>query len=173
MGADNSTLTDSEPIRSSTNSQTTSLKVYVLKLVQEKYYVGKTTKVNIRLDQHFQATGSEWTKRYPPELVMEIIDNADDFDEDKIVKRYMSNYGINNVRGGSYSRLKLTSAEKQVLTKELFSAGDRCFRCGNQGHFANKCPSKVQKKKCCPRCGRNSHTIANCYAKTRADGTHI
>ena len=172
MGADNSTPDDSATTRSSANSQTTLLKVYVLKLEQGKYYVGKTTKVNIRLDQHFQATGSEWTKRYPPESVTEIIDNADDFDEDKIVKRYMANYGINNVRGGSYSRLKLTPAEKQVLTKELFSAGDRCFRCGNQGHFANECPAK-RKKRCCPRCGRNNHGVTNCYAKTRVDGTPI
>ena len=169
MGSGSSTPVNPEPARSSSNTQATRLKIYVLQLKENKYYVGKTTQIDFRLEQHFDATGSEWTKRYPPEMVIEIVDNADDFDEDKVVKRYMSKYGVNNVRGGSYCQFRLTPAEEQVLAKEITGAKDHCFNCGGQGHFANVCPTKKR----CTRCGRNNHTVANCYAKTKIDGSQI
>ena len=37
----------------------------------------------------------------------------------------MDKYGINNVRGGSYSRLELTQEEINVLQKEVDLQGDQ------------------------------------------------
>ena len=50
--------------------------VYVLKLEQDKYYVGITEDEN-RINSHFNSTGSSWTKKYKPVSVVEKIDNAD------------------------------------------------------------------------------------------------
>ena len=36
--------------------------IYVLKLKYNKYYIGKTTNPNFRLNEHFDSEGSEWTK---------------------------------------------------------------------------------------------------------------
>ena len=36
--------------------------IYILLLESNKYYIGKTTQPNIRLDYHFNSNGSEWTK---------------------------------------------------------------------------------------------------------------
>ncbi len=38
--------------------------IYVLKLENNKYYIGKTDNPEIRLNSHFNFNGSEWTKKY-------------------------------------------------------------------------------------------------------------
>ena len=35
--------------------------IYILELENNKYYVGKTTNPNFRLEQHFNNSGSHWT----------------------------------------------------------------------------------------------------------------
>ena len=40
--------------------------IYVLALEKNKYYIGKTSNPQFRLESHFSATGSEWTKLYKP-----------------------------------------------------------------------------------------------------------
>lgn len=80
------------------------LSIYILSLENGKYYIGKTRDISSRLNSHFEGNGSTWTKKFKPTMEFTVFDNCDDFDEDKYVKIYMSKYGIENVRGGSYSR---------------------------------------------------------------------
>ena len=40
--------------------------IYILELENKKYYVGKTTNPDFRLEQHFNNSGSQWTKKYKP-----------------------------------------------------------------------------------------------------------
>ena len=47
--------------------------IYVLKLIQGKYYVGKTSNPRFRLDNHFNKNGSEWTRIYKPINIHQII----------------------------------------------------------------------------------------------------
>src|ERR1700722_16710055 len=104
--------------------------IYVLKLEQEKYYVGKTRKtVQERYVEHISGKGSEWTRLYKPIKILEEIQDCDKFDEDKYVKKFMSKYGIENVRGGSYTTIMLTHEQKELLEKEITAADDRCFNC--------------------------------------------
>ena len=81
--------------------------IYVLKLEQDKYYIGKTDNPNIRLENHFSSNGSEWTKLYKPLKIIEIIPNCDNYDEDKHTIKCMEKYGITNVRGGSFCQIRL------------------------------------------------------------------
>ena len=37
--------------------------IYVLKLTNNKYYVGKTHNPNLRLNAHIYNSGSAWTKK--------------------------------------------------------------------------------------------------------------
>lgn len=76
--------------------------IYVLELVDNKYYVGKTDNPQFRLESHFNSNGAAWTKKYKPINIIELIPNCDDYDEDKYTLKYMEKYGINNVRGGSF-----------------------------------------------------------------------
>jgi predicted GIY-YIG superfamily endonuclease len=125
-------------VRNCVMSRTTT-SIYVLRLLNEKYYVGKSTNIQNRIMNHFSNQGACWTKKYKPLEVVEIMKNADPFDEDKKVKQYMMKYGIDSVRGGSYSRIKLTTCEINFIKRELRTASDRCFKCGENNHFENMC----------------------------------
>jgi len=117
--------------------------IYVLQLKENKWYIGKTETSKFRIDTHFDSAGSEFTKKYPPQEIYQIIPECDKYDEDKYVKKYMDKYGIDNVRGGTYCRLELTSNEKEVIQKELCGANDLCFLCGGD-HFVKDCPNNKQ-----------------------------
>ena len=71
--------------------------VYVLKCIDEKWYIGKTTNPYFRIADHKNGDGSGWTKRYPPISVEEIIEKCDDFDEDKYTKKYMASHFKNKI----------------------------------------------------------------------------
>ena len=62
---------------------------------------------------------SEFLYYYGALEIDRIIPNCDKYDTDKYVKKYMKQYGLNNIRGGSYNNLKLTSFEKEFIQKEL------------------------------------------------------
>ena len=125
--------------------------IYVLLCERNMYYVGKTERpLQVRIVEHFNRIGSEWTRKYRPIEVIEQIPNADEFDEDKYTKIYMKMYGIDKVRGGSYSQLELPYYSLLTLEREFCSADNLCFRCNRYGHFANQC-----------------------YASSKADGTPL
>ena len=91
--------------------------IYALRLIKDKYYIGKTNNPGFRLDVHFNYLGSIWTKIYKPVEVCEIIPNCDIYDEDKYTRRYMDKYGIDNVRGGSFCEVILDEATMKLLEK--------------------------------------------------------
>ena len=113
--------------------------IYVLQLEQEKYYIGKTENPNFRIEQHFSSGGAAWTKKYNPISVIEIIPDCDDYDEDKYTRRYMDNYGIDNVRGGSFCEVVLDETTIKLLEKMSKTTQNKCFTCGIIGHFSKEC----------------------------------
>jgi len=147
--------------------------IYILQLEQGKYYVGKTTNPSFRIDKHFTSNGSSWTKKYKPILILEIIQNCDDYDEDKYTIKYMEKYGINNVRGGSFCEIKLRDDNIITLNQMIKSITDKCYICGKDDHFANDCKKVSIKKdkipiinvneKCdCPTSYFSSHRRGKC-----------
>jgi hypothetical protein len=117
--------------------------IYILKLIDNKYYVGKSDNVEKRFMEHVRGYGSAWTKKYEPIEIEEIITNASKYDEDKYVKIYMEKYGIDNVRGGAYSSIELNEDQITALKIEFTSALDLCTRCMRPGHFINSCYAKT------------------------------
>lgn len=124
--------------------------IYIIKLEKSKYYIGKTRNIDKRWEEHLTGNGSGWTKKYKPLSLITTIKSTSQFDEDKYVKEYMAKYGIDNVRGGTYSNIVLDANSIAVLEKEIWHS-----------------------KNLCTRCGRDSHYIKECYAKTDVDGAII
>lgn len=155
-----------------------------------------------RIAEHFHSKGCEWTKRYTPLKVAKIIPDCDGYDVDKYTRKYMDEYGIFNVRGGSFSQMRLDEKDVYYLNRSRCTANDLCFECGERGHFSNRCPNKcydmcwacehcnkefskkehcvLHEKLCreiqggiCYRCGRKGHYSPQCFAKTHAKGYGI
>lgn len=163
--------------------------IYILKLEQDKYYIGKTKNSDYRIQNHFNGNGSAWTNKYKPIETIKVIENCNKFDEDKYVLIYMEKFGIDNVRGGSYSSIKLDKEQLHIIDRQLISANNKCFKCGQSGHFIKDCDlNKVKKssgfwsklvnitdylfseeidkqKPICYNCNKPGHYSNNCYKK--------
>ena len=77
-------------------------KIYVLRLHNDKWYVGRTSNVERRFEQHKNGDGAKWTFLHKPINIHEIREIKSDNDEDRITREYMKQFGIYNVRGGRY-----------------------------------------------------------------------
>lgn len=171
--------------------------IYVLLLEKKKYYVGKSDNVERRFQEHLNGQhGSAWTHKYKPILIEKVFKNVSVFEEDRITKEYMSKYGIDNVRGGTYVEINLSDEQKDVIQKEIWAAKDLCTNCGRDNHFVNICHAATDingnrlvydddedeeedeeeddesdnDNIVCYRCGRPGHKSPDCYAKTHIDG---
>jgi hypothetical protein len=118
--------------------------IYVLRLCEDKYYIGKTKNEDTfasRIERHKQLRGCEWTSFYPYVETVKVA-RGTPFDEDLVCLKYMAEYGIENVRGGTFSRIKLPEHQLLTLGEMLRSATDKCFCCGETGHFSNRCKNR-------------------------------
>ena len=136
--------------------------IYILRLVQNKFYIGRTKNPYFRIDNHFNHFGSQWTTKFPPIEVIEILKCRDSYMEDQYTIKYMNEYGIENVRGGTFSKINLSSFEIQLIIKMIRSQNDLCFKCGFKGHFSNECISKL-KEIICFKCGKKGHVSTSCF----------
>ena len=141
--------------------------VYILSLEQGKYYVGKTKNLTKRIEVHQAGRGSEWTKKYPllKENPYETFLDCDNFDEDKITIKYMDKFGRHNVRGGSFTQVKLPQEQITVLKTMLKTSSDKCYECGRHGHYANECPRRYRRRINsfkCYNCGQIGHHAFEC-----------
>lgn len=166
--------------------------IYILKLEHDKYYVGKTTNIFKRLEDHISNSASVWTNTYKPKTIIGIHKNCDDYDEDKFTIRMMADFGIKNVRGGSFVTKKLPEDEINVITKMIRGKSNQCFYCGSDKHFISQCPEKKESDEIiicqdcdkeydsinsfnthfcaglkCTKCGRKGHIKDDCFAKTK------
>lgn len=167
--------------------------IYVLRLESGNYYIGKSNDVYSRYQTHLNGDGSAWTRKYKPISLVKTVENVSPFEEDKVTKEYMSKYGIDKVRGGSYVELELNDFQKETLNREIWAAKDLCTNCGRSGHFVKDCRAKTEynellkagancsrvsnrnpkiqtKKGVCYRCGRPGHYSPDCYARTKYNG---
>jgi predicted GIY-YIG superfamily endonuclease len=86
--------------------------LYILKCENEKWYVGISLNLNVRLGQHWNGTGALWTRLHKPIEVHDVIYPATNENEKTL--ELMSKYGYENVRGGKYCKLEIDNPFHEV-----------------------------------------------------------
>jgi len=62
--------------------------IYILKLENDKWYIGKSDNPQQRYLCHLNGAGSAWTSRHKPIELFKVFENLSPFDEDKYTKEY-------------------------------------------------------------------------------------
>jgi hypothetical protein len=119
--------------------------IYTLELTDNKYYVGKSDNPDVRIENHFDSSGSTWTTTYKPIRCINIIE-GDAFDEIKVTLQTMHMYGMDKVRGGPYCSESLSNSERKEIKKLIDSTKDRCYFCKEPGHFKKDCLHYLSSK---------------------------
>ena len=147
--------------------------VYVLKLENDKYYVGESYDKKKRINVHGNGMGSAWTSKH--KLVDELIPISNPQEKywellETISMMYY--YGVDNVRGSLFSTpLELTGNEKTMAAQLYCELNGLCRKCGGTGHFISRCNNNYMaewvsnfggnlvflndKKRLCEECGFN------------------
>ncbi len=143
--------------------------------------------------QHRQGEAAEWTTLHRMIRIHCVWEIDNDFMEDNKVKEYMLSFGIDCVRGGSYSQIELSPSQRQFLEDELRTARNACLNCGQVGHFEGQCTALIRLPEVpqittrnqqrayarrndddrCFRCGRPGHWADECYARTDYRGQRL
>jgi hypothetical protein len=99
-------VTNGEPVEF---FQIGSRDVYILELVDGKYYVGETADVTRknknRLAYHAKKAGSKWTMKNSPQKVMKVFRGVPREFEDEVTIACARLFAPSNVRGGRWAKL--------------------------------------------------------------------
>lgn len=172
--------------------------VYVLKLQNDCYYVGSSNNISERLSHHKDGEGCAWTKLNPLQCIYSVYPTNQDLRvlEEEITYDTMTKFGIAKVRGASFIQVNMPVEEHEAIAKLLLHRQDKCLKCGQSGHYVNKCPvltsvekhtgfwgwvqtglkvaqeanRSENKEQKCFKCGRSGHFAKNCYAKHHING---
>jgi predicted GIY-YIG superfamily endonuclease len=79
--------------------------IYVLQLIDDRYYIGRSQNVLQRIEQHFNGDGSVYTKKFKPLKVVEIVEETTNEDERNKTIEYIKKYTWEKVRGYVWCRI--------------------------------------------------------------------
>lgn len=85
--------------------------IYVLKLEDDRYYVGSSENIDRRIARHMNGRGAVWTRLHPPVEVADTME-VNDPERRKKFERYrtlhlMKEVGWEKVRGGGWTQRNL------------------------------------------------------------------
>ena len=112
--------------------------IFVLKLTNNKLFIGKTKKNNISL-KHIN---SDWVNKNNFVEILDFYKSTDIFEENNLTKKYMMKYGIENVRGGMYRNTELCASVINLLQDEF-----KYINQDNENDYENSFLTKSSIKK--------------------------
>lgn len=93
--------------------------IYLLELEHNKFYAGASSDPVKAFEECREGLGPAWTQIHRPVRIREVMGVARADRLDQHVRSWMLQYGVENVRGGSWSDVRLTDKDRQVLCGEL------------------------------------------------------
>ena len=130
--------------------------VYVLKLDNDKYYVGQTNQyISTRIEEHKKR--GRWSATF---VKANTTDNSafeylqpksyypDDYNrwEEEETYHAMLTFGFNNVRGYVFAQLILDKVRWTCVKIMLSGRLSACYKCGEKGHLMQSCKNQHKKK---------------------------
>lgn len=114
--------------------------IYVLKLSNEKYYIGESNDIDKRIIYHKTNKGSKWTTiNTVVEELKPNIKYQNNFWELTETLYLMEKHGIDNVRGSMFTNINLSTSDKIIAAQLYCELNNLCRKCGREGHFINDC----------------------------------
>ena len=98
--------------------------VFILQLEHGKYFVDCSKDPEKAMQEHVEGLGPLWTRIHRPIDMVKRIPFQRAEELDTYVKAAMRTYGLENVRGGSYSDARLKDSDRHALHRELHSDSD-------------------------------------------------
>lgn len=95
------------------NLDITKYYIYVLQLVDDRYYIGRTGNILRRIEDHFTGVGSIYTIKYKPIKVIEVTEELSKQDERNKTLEVMSKYGWQKVRGACWCSLEINKPKEK------------------------------------------------------------
>tara|TARA_Y100001958_G_C21248511_1_gene581347 strand:+ start:2586 stop:3167 length:582 start_codon:yes stop_codon:yes gene_type:complete len=161
--------------------------VYVLKLENDKYYVGESTNVEKRIWAHKNDNGSAWTKKHEVEAQISGVEVTNNFNELAQTLEMMRVYGIDNVRGSLFTKPFPLDRFEKIMAAQLYcELHGYCRKCGSNDHFVGNCKEDkvvnwvhkfggeleykellVPKKRECSKCSADISTMPYNYRYCR------
>lgn len=100
--------------------------LYALRLEGDRYYIGRTSDSIIRIEQHMQGKGAQWTKLHAPVGLIKCkpckAANPQEADQMETLwtLEYMVRYGWRNVRGGYFCHVDELQTEQALRAHCVF-----------------------------------------------------
>lgn len=98
-----------------------SLKIFVIECQNYKFFIDSSFNINQIYKKYFENPNMdiwcEWLQENKPLYVKSMLNIDNYFDEDSFVISQMAEFGINNVRGGSFISSKLSEADILTINK--------------------------------------------------------
>lgn len=165
-------------------SKEENINLYLLKLENGKYYVGRSEKSSKQLKENIPQPNIEWTKKYLPISIVEVLPMFHPKNEDIYVKSCMKRYGIPNVRGGSYIQMCLTPNTIFSLNSEFkdersyppFNSQIDSFIDYHNDDYSEDDYSEYEQTyqiSRCLRCWKYGHYTKECYSTYDCNGNYI
>jgi len=120
--------------------------IYVLKLKEDKIYVGESNDIEKRIWVHKNSAGSAWTKKYDfVKRIEPLTEYQRHFSELAETILQMEKYGIDNVRGSMFTKPYNLSENEKVIAAQLYcELNNLCRKCGGKDHFINQCNNSLE-----------------------------
>lgn len=123
-------------------------KVYVNLCEKNKWYVGISSRPEIRYEEHSLSKneGAEWTRKF--QVISCIFEQeGNEIDESILSSQGILLCGDDNLRGGPWAQETLNRKSFLTAEKPLVYWGQTCHYCGLYGHWVKDCPVNKEENR--------------------------